>query len=89
MYWGDSSNPFESLVAFVAGFNHALITRGVEGPNLVPGDFDTFVWRRVGSGPMNGHGWASAIRMAANSPREAFELFFTLREEYEALRDAQ
>jgi hypothetical protein len=32
---------------------------------------------------MNGHGWTSAIRLTAKSPAEAFELFFTLREEYE------
>jgi hypothetical protein len=86
MYWGDSTNAFDSLVAFIYGFELARSTGAVPRSSLIPADFHSFVWQRIGSGPMNGHGWTSAIRMVAKSPREAFELFFTLREEYETRR---
>jgi len=85
MYWGETENVFDSLVAFTAGFD---LERSLDQPRLIPRDFHEFVWQRIGSGPMNGHGWTSAIRMAATSAREAFDLFFALREEYEATRPA-
>jgi hypothetical protein len=86
MYWGDSTDVFDSLVAFIYGFELGRSSSGVRGSGLIPADFHGFVWQRIGSGPMNGHGWTSAIRMVAKSPPEAFELFFKLREEYETVR---
>jgi hypothetical protein len=86
MYWGEVDNLFDSLVAFIAGFHHAMVTTHAQVTRLVPLDFHEFVWRRVGSGPMNGHGWTSAIRLNAKSSLEAFDLFFTLIEEYELER---
>jgi hypothetical protein len=86
MYWGEVDNLFDALVAFIAGFHHATVVAHAQVSRLVAADFHEFVWRRIGSGPMNGHGWTSAIRLTAKSPSEAFELFFTLREEYELRR---
>ncbi|HEY0468379.1 MAG TPA: hypothetical protein VGC79_29480, partial [Polyangiaceae bacterium] len=86
MYWGEVDNLFDSLVAFIAGFHRATAVAHAQVSRLVPSDFHEFVWRRIGSGPMNGHGWTSAIRLTAKSAGEAFELFFTLREEYELER---
>ena len=83
MYWGKVDNLFDALVAFIAGFHSAAPAVQPQVARLVPADFHEFVWRRIGSGPMNGHGWTSAIRLTAKSHREAFDLFFTLREEYE------
>jgi hypothetical protein len=86
MYWGEVDNLFDSLVAFIAGFHHATVAAHTQVSRLVPSDFHEFVWKRIGSGPMNGHGWTSAIRGTSKSPSEAFDLFFTLREEYELQR---
>jgi hypothetical protein len=86
MYWGEVENLFDSLVAFLEGFDHAIVASRADLPRLIPPNFHEFVWRRIGSGPMNGHGWTSAIRLIAKSPSEAFDLFFTLREEYELER---
>jgi hypothetical protein len=85
MYWGEVDNLFDALVAFIAGFHHATVATHAQS-TLVPLDFHEFVWRRIGSGPMNGHGWTSAIRLNAKSSREAFDSFFTLREKYEIER---
>lgn len=67
MFWGPSEHPFTSLVAFVVGVQ----TGG--GPELVP----------HGSISSLPKGWMTFIREHTTSEKEAFELFFRLREEYD------
>ena len=87
MYWGETRNLFDSLVAFIAGHTVAVAEAPAAREALVPPGFHEFVWKRVGAGPMNGHGWTSAIRLAARTDEEAFRLFFKLREDYEIERE--
>lgn len=80
MLWGSSDHLFTSLIAFIAG------VRVAAGPELVPLDFYKFVAKRLGEEPSGGQGWETFIRKHTNSEREAFELFFKLRDEYERAR---
>ena len=91
MYWGNRPSHFDALIGFIEGFSCGVwATRDPESvsrvKSLVPEGFHEFVWRRVGKGPMGARGWQWAIRNATQSDKEAFELFFELREAFELER---
>ena len=77
MFWGSSEHPFTSLVAFLVGVQ----TGG--GPELVPDGFHGFVAGHFGERWPSSKGWMSFIRDHTTSEKEAFELFFRLRDEYD------
>jgi len=77
LFWGNTEFPFTSLIAFVSGVHVG------GGPELVPGDFHRFVAEHFGESWPSGKGWMSFIRERTSSEREAFDLFFQLRDEYE------
>jgi len=82
MFWGNSEYPFTSLIAFVMGVQVG------GGPELVPDDFHPFVAGHFGERWPSPKGWMLFIREHAASEKEAFELFFRLREEYEQKHSA-
>ena len=88
LYWGGPELPFTSLVAFLNGYVLGYAERGrsqISPTDLVPVDFTKFVTERFGRKfPDGGKGWTTFIREHTASEAEAFELFFRLREEYEA-----
>ena len=88
LWWGNSDYPFTSLVAFLmgyqCGFGAAQAGSRISPQDLLPHDFHRFVTERFERHfPDGGKGWQSFIVEHTHSEKEAFELFFQLREEYE------
>jgi hypothetical protein len=87
MYLGDTEHPFTSLLGFIAGYQggYSAAQHGFMSPEqLVPADFHRFVTQYYGhTFPAGGKGWSTFISEHAASEKEAFELFFRLREEYD------
>jgi hypothetical protein len=87
MFLGNTESPFTSLLGYIGGyalgFNAAQ--RGFMTPDqFVPADFNRFVTEYYGhTFPAGGKGWSTFISEHTTSEKEAFELFFQLREEYE------
>jgi len=86
-YFYNSKLPFTSLVAFLAGyesgFDAAKYNRS-KPEDLVSRDFNKFVTEKFGKQfPAGGKGWQTFIDENTSSEKEAFDLFFSLREEYE------
>jgi hypothetical protein len=90
MYLGNTDRPFTSLVGFVAGYQagYAAAQHGFMPPaHFVPDDFSQFVTEYYGhTSPAGGKGWGTFISEHSTSEKEAFELFFQLRSEYEKRR---
>ncbi len=89
LYWGGPEQPFSSLIAFMngyaLGYAEASSRSHISPTELVPADFTKFVTERLGHKfPAGGKGWSTLIRDHTASETEAFELFFRLRQEYEA-----
>ena len=90
MFWGPSDYPFTSLVAFLSGHQcgFAAAQRGTEmlPDELVPEGYARFVTERFGrTYPDGGRGWQAIIRDNTSNERAAFDLFFSLRDEFERL----
>ena len=77
LFWATSEFPFTSLIAFISG----VAVGG--GPVLVPDDFHHFVADRLSESWPSSKGWMCFIRDHTTSEKEAFELFFRLRDEYD------
>jgi hypothetical protein len=86
-YLGNSTRPFTSLVAFFTGYQcgFAAVKHNHATPEeFVPHDFHKFVTEKYGEKfPAGGKGWQSFIEENTSSEEEAFNLFFTLRDEYD------
>ena len=94
MYWGDSRYLFTSWIAFMSGYqmgyDMAQRKDGIRPEDFVPEDFHKFVTERFGETfPAGGRGWMSFIRENTSSEKEAFDLFFQLRGEYERAKSAR
>jgi hypothetical protein len=86
-YWASTDFPFTSLQAFLVGYQcgYGVAKQGYDilPEQLVPYDFHQFVAERFGHSHPGGMGWQGFIREHTTSEREAFDLFFQLRDEYE------
>jgi hypothetical protein len=81
-----AEHPFECLRDFYNGYEtgYSAARRGFMTPQeFVPPGFNQFVSEHFGRRWPNAKGWRILIREHSPSEQEAFELFFTLREEYE------
>jgi hypothetical protein len=87
MYFGNSSYPFTSLDSFLASYQvgfAAAKNAQAKPEELVPDNFHKFVTERFGQRfPAGGKGWQIFIEENSSSQKEAFDLFFKLREEYD------
>jgi len=87
MYLGNTEHPFTSLLGFIGGYagGYNAAQRGFMTPEqFVPDDFSRFVTEYYGhTFPAGGKGWGTFISEHTTSEKEAFDLFFRLREEYE------
>ena len=83
----DRQYPFTTLLAFWEGYSagYNAAQRGFMTPfQLVPVDFCRFVTEHYGhSFPAGGKGWQTFIKEHTTTEKEAFDLFFQLRDEYE------
>ena len=86
-YFCNSPQQFTCLVSFLAGYEsgYAVAKEGHSKPEeLIPYDFHKFVTEKFGRiFPAGGKGWQIFIRENSSSEKEAFDLFFKLREEYD------
>jgi hypothetical protein len=82
MFWGDRRHLFTSLVAFMAGYGCGCGARPTID-ELLPSDFHDFVAKRLSVPDPGTKGWSGLIAAHTRSEKEAFELFFRLRSEYE------
>jgi hypothetical protein len=91
LWWGGGDYPFTSLIAFVSGFrlgySEAQRPLGFCSEDLVPQEFPKFVAEKLGNAsPVAGMGWLTLITEHTSSEREAFDLFFQLRKEYDRVK---
>ncbi len=90
LYLGNTEHRFTSLVNFIGGWElgYAAAKRGHDLPErLVAYEFHKFVTQRFGCVfPDGGKGWETFIRENSASEKEAFDLFFSLLEDYEKTR---
>jgi len=86
-YFNNSEYPFTSLEAFFVGYEsgYAAAKYNHSRPDeSVSRDFTKFVTEKLGRKfPAGGRGWRTFIRENSSSEKEAFDLFFKLREEYD------
>jgi hypothetical protein len=86
-YLGDSKRPFTSLVSFLTGYQCGFAAakyNNATPEEFVPDDFGKFVTERFGEKfPAGGKGWKTFIEENTSSEEEAFNMFFTLREEFD------
>jgi hypothetical protein len=87
LYWASPELPFTSLQAFLVGYQcgYGVAKQGYDilPEQLVPQDFHRFVAEHLGEAYPTSKGWQGLIREHTSSEREAFDLFFQLRDEYE------
>jgi hypothetical protein len=86
-FFNSSIYPFTCLKMFLVGyesgfaaakFNHS------KPEELLPHDFHKFVTEKFGKKfPVGGKGWQTFIEENTTSEKEALDLFFSLREEYD------
>jgi hypothetical protein len=82
-------HPFTWLEAYWAGYQsgYAAAQNGfMTAEQIAPPDFHQFVSEHFGRAWPNAKGWRILIREHTASEREAFELFFQLRNNYETRR---
>jgi hypothetical protein len=79
-------HPFSCLEAFWMGYQsgYAAAKHGFMSPDYIaPDGFHQFVSEHFGRSWPNAKGWRILIRERTASEREAFDLFFRLRSEFE------
>lgn len=80
MYWGNSDNHFQSLVAFHSGAQMAMFPAYKnELENLIPPYFTDFVFEALGVPKNAPMAWMSVIEGQTKDGNEALNLFFELR----------
>jgi hypothetical protein len=87
LYFNRNDRLFTCLDAFLGGYQvgSAMAKLGSDDfMELVPSGFQKFVTEKFGEHfPASGKGWQWFIEQNTSSEREAFDLFFTLRQEYD------
>ena len=85
----NSEHPFSDFIIYHGGYDagYSAATQGLITPEqIVPPDFNRFVSEYFGEAYPNPKGWRVLIPEHSSSEKEAFELFFRLRYEYEQQR---
>jgi hypothetical protein len=86
-YFGNSDRPFTCLLSFLGGYEAGFAAAKYnqsKPEELVPHDFHKFVTEKYGEKfPAGGKCWQTFIEENTTSEKEAFGLFFTLKEEYD------
>ncbi|HTA95753.1 MAG TPA: hypothetical protein VK769_06475 [Verrucomicrobiae bacterium] len=86
-FFNGSEYPFTCLQMFLAGYESGFAAAKYnhsKPEELVSRDFTKFVTEKFGKQfPAGGKGWQTFIEENTSSEKEAFDLFFKLREEYE------
>jgi len=86
-YFDGNDCPFACLTSFLGGYQagFAAAKDGNAAPEeLVSYEFQKFVTEKFGRHfPAGGMGWETFIKQYTSSEREAFDLFFVLRGEYD------
>jgi hypothetical protein len=80
------ATPFSCLEAYWMGYENGYAGRQYElreGDFIAPDGFHQFVSEHFGRRWPNAKGWRMLIREQSASEREAFDLFFKLRFDYE------
>ena len=84
MFWGDVETPFSHLVGFVLGFQARCSNEEDWKGFLDLGEFNPLVADHFGEEWPSARGWMMLIRENSSSEREAFDLFFHLRDKMNA-----
>ncbi len=87
IYLGPNDHLFTRLEGFLIGYQCGFASgacKGTKPEDLVPDDFHKFVTEKYGfEYPAGGKGWQHFIKENTSSEKEAFDLFFILRDEYD------
>lgn len=83
MMWGDSTNHYHSLCAFIAGIQFSNTNASVREAldHIIPPHFNEFVSTELRIRPMR-H-WSALIGQKARTPDEASNLLLELRKKYD------
>ena len=86
-FFNNSKYPFTCLQMFLAGYESGFVaaqSNHSKPEELLPYDFHKFVTEYFGEKfPAGGKGWQTFIEENTTSEKEAFDLFFSLREKYD------
>src|SRR4051812_32400296 len=92
LYFGNE-RPFTALIGFLTGvqvgYSIARDDSSIMASDFVPEGFHRFVTERFGrTYPDGGRGWMTFVRENTNTEEEAFELFVSLREEFDTTQSS-